>query len=147
MLHHKIAKAKLINNFSFDEFIKYHSLHGIKIAPGASKEQIADLERSIDFVFPNDFKEFHSQCNGFLDGDMMEGDYVSIWTFDRILEEYGNAKNEDYDFIPIADYLINSHWYGYIREENGIYADYDICLLYTSPSPRDLSTSRMPSSA
>ena len=25
--------------------------------------------------------------------------------------------------------------------------DYDVCLLYTSPSPRDLSTSRMPSSA
>ena len=27
------------------------------------------------------------------------------------------------------------------------YALYDGCLLYTSPSPRDLSTSRMPSSA
>ena len=26
-------------------------------------------------------------------------------------------------------------------------AEYIICLLYTSPSPRDLSTSRMPSSA
>ena len=26
-------------------------------------------------------------------------------------------------------------------------ADDNICLLYTSPSPRDLSTSRMPSSA
>ena len=26
-------------------------------------------------------------------------------------------------------------------------AYYSICLLYTSPSPRDLSTSRMPSSA
>ena len=25
--------------------------------------------------------------------------------------------------------------------------EYGICLLYTSPSPRDLSTSRMPSSA
>ena len=25
--------------------------------------------------------------------------------------------------------------------------DYSTCLLYTSPSPRDLSTSRMPSSA
>ena len=24
---------------------------------------------------------------------------------------------------------------------------FDVCLLYTSPSPRDLSTSRMPSSA
>ena len=26
-------------------------------------------------------------------------------------------------------------------------ANYNTCLLYTSPSPRDLSTSRMPSSA
>ena len=25
--------------------------------------------------------------------------------------------------------------------------EFDVCLLYTSPSPRDLSTSRMPSSA
>ena len=30
------------------------------------------------------------------------------------------------------------------EEELGVYDD---CLLYTSPSPRDLSTSRMPSSA
>ena len=31
-----------------------------------------------------------------------------------------------------------------------LFGDYDVyksCLLYTSPSPRDLSTSRMPSSA
>ena len=28
-----------------------------------------------------------------------------------------------------------------------LYTDIAICLLYTSPSPRDLSTSRMPSSA
>ena len=28
-----------------------------------------------------------------------------------------------------------------------LYADTENCLLYTSPSPRDLSTSRMPSSA
>ena len=27
------------------------------------------------------------------------------------------------------------------------YANFKVCLLYTSPSPRDLSTSRMPSSA
>ena len=30
---------------------------------------------------------------------------------------------------------------------NSVFAIYDTCLLYTSPSPRDLSTSRMPSSA
>ena len=29
----------------------------------------------------------------------------------------------------------------------GVLDMYDCCLLYTSPSPRDLSTSRMPSSA
>ena len=29
----------------------------------------------------------------------------------------------------------------------GSYAETWVCLLYTSPSPRDLSTSRMPSSA
>ena len=28
-----------------------------------------------------------------------------------------------------------------------IFTELEICLLYTSPSPRDLSTSRMPSSA
>ena len=32
----------------------------------------------------------------------------------------------------------------YLREKN---VDVGVCLLYTSPSPRDLSTSRMPSSA
>ena len=31
--------------------------------------------------------------------------------------------------------------------DNGIEANDEGCLLYTSPSPRDLSTSRMPSSA
>ena len=35
------------------------------------------------------------------------------------------------------------------RNPPGLISDdyYDVCLLYTSPSPRDLSTSRMPSSA
>ena len=30
---------------------------------------------------------------------------------------------------------------------NDVFGLYNLCLLYTSPSPRDLSTSRMPSSA
>ena len=41
---------------------------------------------------------------------------------------------------------------GGLKDEAGIRAielqpDFETCLLYTSPSPRDLSTSRMPSSA
>ena len=38
----------------------------------------------------------------------------------------------------------NNHWYQDMRVA---LAQFGICLLYTSPSPRDLSTSRMPSSA
>ena len=34
-----------------------------------------------------------------------------------------------------------------IRPTNTSAGEYEVCLLYTSPSPRDLSTSRMPSSA
>ena len=37
---------------------------------------------------------------------------------------------------------------GYFRDRSTDYLDArQTCLLYTSPSPRDLSTSRMPSSA
>ena len=32
-------------------------------------------------------------------------------------------------------------------DKNGVLKKHNVCLLYTSPSPRDLSTSRMPSSA
>ena len=39
--------------------------------------------------------------------------------------------------------IANVNTDGYKRRE----ADLKDCLLYTSPSPRDLSTSRMPSSA
>ena len=33
------------------------------------------------------------------------------------------------------------------KEDDRVNGDLEGCLLYTSPSPRDLSTSRMPSSA
>ena len=72
---------------------------------------------------------------------------------------------EDVKQIPIADYLHslgyspvkqqgNGLWYkSPLREEHEpsfkVNTDRNLwyCLLYTSPSPRDLSTSRMPSSA
>ena len=45
----------------------------------------------------------------------------------------------DKKWQDFPDYII-----GITKE---IWEDRQICLLYTSPSPRDLSTSRMPSSA
>ena len=42
--------------------------------------------------------------------------------------------------IPFEVYAFTNEWK---KPE----VNYETCLLYTSPSPRDLSTSRMPSSA
>ena len=56
------------------------------------------------------------------------------------------------DAIPKADLTIKAigyQWYwGYeYPDENIIFDSYMVCLLYTSPSPRDRTRSRMPSSA
>ena len=59
-------------------------------------------------------------------------------------------------FAPYAPLLkreekeleINKKWIVYTANVNDeLVEQYEDCLLYTSPSPRDLSTSRMPSSA
>ena len=44
---------------------------------------------------------------------------------------------------PIAMLTAYDYTMATVVDQAGV----DICLLYTSPSPRDLSTSRMPSSA
>ena len=49
-----------------------------------------------------------------------------------------SAVYHDPDLVPPHGYLAFYFW---LRNT------YGACLLYTSPSPRDLSTSRMPSSA
>ena len=51
---------------------------------------------------------------------------------------------------PYADYCdegFNAHEWAVKSESYYARAELIVCLLYTSPSPRDLSTSRMPSSA
>ena len=61
------------------------------------------------------------------------------WVFDAMLELL--RRNEPIDTVTLSDELEN-------RDQlNEIGGHAYICLLYTSPSPRDLSTSRMPSSA
>ena len=51
-------------------------------------------------------------------------------------------KGEDMYLVLYTRY--NIYFVSYILS---IYYSYDICLLYTSPSPRDKRQSRMPSSA
>ena len=48
---------------------------------------------------------------------------------------------------PICDFGQKAHDFELKSTENKILSLNDICLLYTSPSPRDYAASRMPSSA
>ena len=54
--------------------------------------------------------------------------------------EHGGLQMDDYEIehIDEKDRYVGINSMEYVNS---------ICLLYTSPSPRDLSTSRMPSSA
>ena len=52
-----------------------------------------------------------------------------------------DGKVTIYESGAIVQYLLARHGEGRLQPQN------NDCLLYTSPSPRDLSTSRMPSSA
>ena len=55
-----------------------------------------------------------------------------------------NGKIQNDDTLTIRVNSINKNLSGISFE---IKSNNKVCLLYTSPSPRDLSTSRMPSSA
>ena len=89
---------------------------------------------------------------------------ISTWCTDDFAELLGVDKlaNSIKHFHPDVDHVIfNTEMTNVVNEQLPWmqpiwmmaptclpYVDkYDICLLYTSPSPRDLSTSRMPSSA
>ena len=52
--------------------------------------------------------------------------------------------NEAKIYLPIVDIVIDND--GNIYDGKTV-NDVDVCLLYTSPSPRDRQKSRMPSSA
>ena len=83
-------------------------------------------------------------------------------TADRIVKQYGRRKVVDEVSFEVQTgevvgllgpngagkttsfYMVT----GLVRPDTGsVSLQDDSCLLYTSPSPRDLSTSRMPSSA
>ena len=57
-----------------------------------------------------------------------------------------NQENEDYS--KLLSYCIkNEHWSVFEQSFMTLQIETNSCLLYTSPSPRDLRLSRMPSSA
>ena len=84
-----------------------------------------------------------------------------------VIAGFSSCKSNQKDIIPSAEYApyVNAYTGGVISQNSTIRIEltqdqpmvdlnqelkdnpFSFCLLYTSPSPRDLSTSRMPSSA
>ena len=65
------------------------------------------------------------------------------------LKRPAKDQPENFEFSPSSLEAANKIIANYPKEkqQSAVMALLYICLLYTSPSPRDLSTSRMPSSA
>lgn len=90
----------------------------IKLSPPATTESIKAAEEIIGFQFPDDFKEFYLETDGFVDWDWTKNMF-SIWPLARTLEEYHNES--DKSFIVFADYLINAIQFGFVKGKHGVF--------------------------
>ena len=72
--------------------------------------------------------------------------FVVPTTDGKVIEEHWGRATDGNQEISIAHMVAPSGWSEPFQTPEFDEYTY-ICLLYTSPSPRDLSTSRMPSSA
>ena len=107
---------------STDQLIKAWRHTDLKLNDPATEDLIQNTQQKIDYNFPEDFVRFYRQVNGFKDWDII-GNMFSIWTLERIVEEY--ETGDDKNFIPFCDYCIDCHRIGYLKDQAGVYKDYD----------------------
>ena len=121
----------------------------------SSKEGLEDNNVNLRFVSSKEMKELNSHYRGintdtnvlsFENQDLSKDHTKNIGD---IAISYSYVKNEAITQEKnLDDHIMHMfthgmlHILGYDHNNN-----HQACLLYTSPSPRDLSTSRMPSSA
>ena len=107
---------------SIEQLIEYCALNGIGgpiSCEGCSDAEIELLEQQRAVAIPNSYRSFLSH---------MGHSACYLFAHDHTTVNYTEAMTL-HDELPAR------------------FDEEDVCLLYTSPSPRDLSTSRMPSSA
>ena len=94
--------------------------------------------REAEYLAPPSLKPQCEQCG-------TKAYYCSYWSSgsDSKSNQVGGVTQH------LVTYYTRYHWTGPGSSpgDSAWYLDHSDCLLYTSPSPRDLSTSRMPSSA
>ena len=115
-----------------------------------SKAEVEDLYQSLSK---------HAAVNGLVISKIEKKEPKPVLKVGVTDQSENNLQKEmvSYYKIPV-DYEIKGNFLGYIKFKRAVskqkkMLNFDketisvVCLLYTSPSPRDLSTSRMPSSA
>jgi hypothetical protein len=94
-------------------------LEGVRLNPPASVAEIEDVETILNFKFPQDFKEFYLQANGFDEWDMLDNSYISLWPLYRIIDEF-NERGEP-EFVGICDWLMRCYTIGFHRHKAGFF--------------------------
>ena len=95
-----------------------------------------------------------SQTKLSIDIEIMD-DEMDVLLFDQNgISVYKNGQNYRSSFVPEGTFesIIGERWFDWstpttISERTWYFVFDNTCLLYTSPSPRDATLSRMPSSA
>jgi hypothetical protein len=101
--------------------IEKWTAEGVRLNPPASIVELENTESSLKFKFPNDFKEFYLQTNGFYGLDWQEHMFT-LWPLDMIIREFEGNVNKN--FIGFCDFLLASHCLGYNRDKPGGFKSY-----------------------
>ncbi len=119
-------KIKAVEQINLDiwasDVINFWSNQKLGLEGGISTGTIEKTEKYIDFLFPQSFKELYKKANGFKDWGINEH-FFSIWPINKIIEEFNYARHPE--FIGFCDFLINSHWIGFVRGQEGIFKRWD----------------------
>ena len=135
------ANAEAVSQNSFDQLLPHRAFYKMSTKQTASSTALLNVEGRLSF-------EMRELCASWT----VEQRYVMLYQRDdgsetqinTFLSSWEEKKGEQYKFFVKRD---ESDGVEKVIEGKAIVPKNKACLLYTSPSPRDLSTSRMPSSA
>jgi hypothetical protein len=118
-----------------DTVVSKWKTEGVKLNAAASLSSIESTETILDFKFPDDFKEFYLQINGFLDLDWQEHMF-HFWPLEKIVGEFDESSDES--FIGFCDFFLSCHYIGFMKNQPGIFKRYSI-IKYPEHNPLALS--------
>nr|WP_067060126.1 SMI1/KNR4 family protein [Mucilaginibacter sp. L294] len=104
------------------EVISKWKLEGVKLNPPATAIEIENAESILNFKFPQDFKDFYLNVNGF-DGLDWQEHMFTLWPLEMIVRDF--ETNGDDTFVGFCDFLLASHFIGYCKNIEGIFKVYN----------------------